>query len=198
MNVRLKKTLTWSSYLVYQDDIAINNYTATVKLVTNTDDHEQQNIAYERMKFWSQNILADSVLIKDDNDRIEQWLATGAKVIALPDEPVDQIIGLLLFTKLNAVCENRLIITDVEIMSSCGDGMQYLHNFDECVGPFAAPGWWQDFRPVWSQNKKTSKNSKIVNLARAPDWKDLDLEWESKTDTSTSVVFADFNKDAKK
>lgn len=195
MMVRLSKNFELLSSLVYHQDYVVNHYQIVLGMITNTDDHYEQNIAYERIKFWLTGIFSSSILISNSNPLLEQYKATKARLITLPDDPVDQLVGIMLCCKLNAITEDRLIITDVDITSVQGDHMIYHHSEDENTGPFAMPGWWNDPRPSFNDLKD---NGKIISISGHNDWKSLDLGWEDNSNESNTVVFADFKKDETK
>jgi len=194
MNVRLKKTFTWYGAVVHDDQFIINHYTAEISMITVTSNNEEQNIAYERIKMFIGDIIDGSVMISQDNPDLESYQKIGTKVLILPDEPIDQIVGMMLYLKLNAVMENRMVVTDVELWSRAGDSMKYLHSVNESLGPLEQDGWWVDPRPCYS-NSIEKAVGKIVNLARIPEWKDHGLDWGDTTSAKDSVVFADFRKD---
>ena len=198
MNVRLKKTFGWFSGVVYNDQFLINHYTAQLEMLTATEDPVQQNLAYERLRFWFNEILDGAIFVDEAQANIKQWKDTGARVMALPVEPVDQIVGIMLCSKLNAVMEDRMVITDVEIWSRAGDSMSYLHNWKESTGPLAQSGWWQDPRPVWV-TVRANVTDKVVNLDRVAEWKDHDLDWnDEKSPNTNTVVFGRFEEDENK
>lgn len=198
MNVRLKKTFGWYSGLVIEDRFQINHYTTELELLTVSDDQVQQNIAYERMKFWFYDIMDNAVFVSETHPDIDRWRETSARVIAFPTDPVDQIIGIMLCSKLNAVMEDRIVVTDTEIWSKCGDGMSYLHNWKESQGPLSESGWWSDARPIYNA-LKTNNSGNIVNLDRVAEWKSHDLDWDTNnTNAASTVVFGRFDRDGNK
>ncbi len=136
-------------------------------------------------------------MINADSDSVKAYAATEQRLLMFPDDPVDQLVGIMLCLKLNAISEGRLIITDVDISSVHGADMTYQHNQAEAVGPLAAAGWWQDARPIWNHVPGSSRGSKVVSLNRAADWHPLDLDWKSSPlhDRDSSIVFADFDRD---
>ena len=174
----------------------MNQYQLTVDLLTVSTDHSQQNVAYERMKYWIYEVMDQSILISQHSDVLESAIKLNDRVIALPSEPVDQIIGIMLYLKLNAVMENRMVVTDVEICSSQGDYTSYLHSTRENLGSdLVEDGWWSDPRPVWV-TQKSRDQGKVVSLDRGPDWKNHGLDWDELEDQEKdSVVFANFKKD---
>lgn len=199
MNVRLERTWFFSAGMVYDGQYLINDYTVTVSMLTVTDDHFQQNIAYERMKYWLSSVLESAVLMKQGDELIDAYQRTGQRVMILPDAPVDQILGIMLYLKLNAICENRLVITDVKISSTAGDRMVYLHSHGESLGNLDQDDWWTDCRPTWIGHRSRRRSGKIINIDREKDWADLGLSWEDTDDeTKNTVVFADFVKNENK
>lgn len=199
MNVKLRKNLTFTAGLVYEDSFLINEYACSIELLTVTEDHHEQNVAYDRIKGWITNVLDGSIIIDADHPNLSTWQATGARIMSLPEEPVDQIIGILLYLKLNAMMENRMVVTAVELSSTQGDGMWYRHDAGENIGVhFAYDGWWVDPRPNWS-GAVLKKHGKIVDLSRQPEWSDFRLEWaQEDQEKHDSVVFANFRRDEDK
>lgn len=198
MNVRLEKEFAFSAGIVFEGVYNINQYMLKIRMYTNSDDHHEQNVAYERVKYWIHNVLDSSVIVQQDIENLQAFVATGQRVITVTEAPVDQIIGIMLYSKLNAITQDRLIITDVHISSVMGDGMTYLHNENESVGPFAEDGWWQDPRPVFNDIDIRSRGDKVVTLGRPTDWKDLNLDWQEAQEENNTVVFADFKRDETK
>jgi hypothetical protein len=165
-------------------------------MVTHAVNTDLQNQAYQRMNYWINHVLQDSVIISQDDQLLDVYQATGQRLIILPDSPVDQLLGMLMFVKLNAVMENQIEIIELEINSTAGDGMGYLHSCNESLGPFADAGWWSDPRPKWNDSKSKSAAKNVIQINRAPEWKDLDLDWSlAETSSESDVVFASFRKD---
>jgi hypothetical protein len=196
MNVRLQRDFTIPVGLVYQNHYSINLYQVKIDFMTTSIDAREQNIAYQRVKHWIYGVMSSGVLISQDSEMLKSLNQTGLRIIVLPEEPVDQLVGMALMAKLNAIMQDRIVVTDIEISSAEGDHMKYLHSIDDNAGPFAEDGWWTDPRPNWSTNKKAS--SKIVALDRSIDWKDLDLDWADTDRPDNHVVFADFSHNDKK
>lgn len=192
MNVRLRKRFDWCSGMVYQGKFFANVYTAKLSMSTVTHNHQEQNVAYDRMKFWMLDVVTNAILIHDQDPTVPQWQATGARVLCLPEPPVDQIAGMMLYIKLNAIMEHRIQIHDIEIASAEGDDMVYQHCELEAVGALALPGWWQDPRPTWTSDAVKKTRNKVVTLDRVPEWADHGMTWNPAHDSSTNVVFANF------
>jgi hypothetical protein len=195
MNVRLRKTLSWLGSYVHQDQFNTNRYTVTLDLATVTANNHEQNVAYERLKFWFYDVMQDSIMIRDTHPDLRKWTATGARILCFPDDPVDQLVGIMLCLKLNAIMEHRIACTNVTVSSELGDDMAYLHSYQESQGPLAVAGWWSDSRPSWS-SAGPGKKDKVISLDRSQDWKQYDLDWhDTAKEADDNVVFARFEKD---
>lgn len=199
MNVHLRKHLAFSSGLCYKGHFFINHYDVGVDLLTVSDDLQQQNIAYDRMKLWISDVINNSVMLSAHDPDLPVWQSTAARTLVLPQDPVDQLVGIMLHLKLNAIMEDHMLITALEISSTEGDGMIYLHHHDDAVGPdFAQPGWWSQPTPAWCDPPK-KPTGKVIDLARQPEWADFGLGWsqhEPEQEQDQSVVFAEFGRHA--
>ena len=163
---------------------------------TTAMDAAEHSVAYERMEHWFQNVMQDSVLISAEDPKLRAFGATGQRILIFPEDPVDQLVGIMLCIKLNSITEGRLVITDVDLSSINGEEMIYRHNHSESTGPMSAPGWWQDPRPTWMLAGKRSSATKVVSLSRSPEWHSTNLEWPNRAAAPESaVVFADFDRD---
>lgn len=198
MNVRLQYSMPFTAGVYWEDRMIMNNYVARAYMVTNCSDNVSQNTAFERMKYFVYNELNSTIFVNQAHQDIcQQFVSAGFKITTLPAEPVDQLIGIMLYCKLNAVMEDHMIINEMEISSDLGENMVYLHAADESLGPFEVAGWWHDAN-VTHCDLGLFDSDKIVAIHRAASWRDLDLAWpdsEIVTETDNTVVFAEFKKD---
>lgn len=196
MNVRLKKTFVFYCGVLYKDEWYINEYNLSMNMLTVSEDPHEQNIAYERIKYWVNQVLAHGVLTCYNNTHLAAYQNTGQRVLVLPDQPVDQIVGMMLYLKLNAICENKIVITDIDLSSIEGDNVIFSHTAGESLGPFAEDGWWVDSRPCWIDPKAKKRKDNVISLDKVPEWRELDLDWQSEQEDEESVILvADFKKD---
>lgn len=204
MNVRLQYDTTLTAGVYYNGRFAMNNYDIRIHFQTNSVNGEDHNIGLSRMKHFVHESLDSTVFISSDNlKQARKFLAADCTVATLPEEPVDQIIGMMLYCKLNAICEDYLHVTELELSSDLGDNITYKHSYLEPLGPFETQGWWH--LPNLAQcdpkllTKLLNTDSQVVKLTRGDDWSDLGLSWpnakEPTTSDSSTVVYAQFNKD---
>jgi hypothetical protein len=201
MNVKLRKVFDFATGIVYNSEFHVNHYTASVSMTTVSDDPDEHNIAYERMKWWIDFVLGDSIIINENDPLLAQWMATEQRILVLPDQPVDQLVGIMMYLKLTAIVEGRINIDRIDVESTVGDNIEYIHYATENLGPLSIDGWWKDAGPTWAgTKKKRSRNNNVIKLDRSKEWAELDLSFDKDTDPTDkdTVVFIDFVKNEEK
>jgi hypothetical protein len=197
MNVRLRYTMPFSAGVYYGGEMRMNHYTATVYMTTNTRDPSSHNVAFERIKYFVYEQLDSSIFINlEHQDQCEQFVAAGLSVTTMPGEPVDQLIGLMLYHKLNAIMEDRIVVDETEISSVLGESMVYLHSGNEHTDVEHFPDWWTTECPAHSDYVLSA--DKVVSMYATGAWREMELAWpdtEPVTETGNIVVFADFKSD---
>jgi hypothetical protein len=164
-------------------------------------DNREHNVALGRIRYLVEDMMTNSVFAEEkDRAAIKKLESAGMQVISLPEIPVDQIVGMMLFSKITAAMEDHMEIGQLSISSSLGEGIVYHQDSSEGVGPFEDEGWWQDPEPRAQTPIVTG--GKIVKLQRPMTWRGLDLHWddddteeESNEDSNSTVVA--FRKDEK-
>lgn len=199
MNVRIQYHTSFAAGVSYEGQLIMNYYSVRLWLNTNTLDNENHNTAFERLKHFV-NILENGIFVSvDDSTAIQNYLQAGIRVTTLPGMPVDQLIGIMLFYKLNAIMEDRISVLETEISSNLSEGITYMHCEQENID-IDIPPWWTTPDLVHCDTVP-SDGENIVSLNKSTAWRDLDLAWPEDTDGAESatsdntVVFANFAKD---
>jgi hypothetical protein len=190
MNVRIAQLLGINAGAWYDGSLEMNQYTIKLWMITQTMSPEEQNIAFRRAKHFVYSQLENTIFIDSEEPKCADLVRAGLNITTLPGEPADQLIGIMLFHKLNAIMENRIAIVEVEI--SAGDALVYLHGENETSEDLIQPDWWSstdlthsDFVPV--------ESDKVLSIPQS--WRDLELDWPKEPtadNTGNIVVFADF------
>jgi hypothetical protein len=176
--------MDWRAGVWFEDRLQMNNYSVTLDLMTNTNNQEHQVVAISRLKWFVYTILESTVFVnQSDKDTVTKLSGVGISVTPLPEEPIDQIVGLMLFSKFNAIMEEHIIVKQLDIVSDLGDNIHYLHSDQETTFFDFGTGWWNDPGPCHSVPLKHNQKN-IVKLKRLPSWQDVDLEWNSNKVTS--------------
>ena len=190
MNVRLHYTTDFFAGVYYNQRLLINSYTVNIELLTQSEVREEINIAMDRLKCFLEIELAHTIFVQDNNaDEIITMDDLGFNLTTLPETPLDQIVGLMLYCKLNAIMEERMIVTSLDISSVAGDRVWYLHEDGEPIGPFANEGWWHDPGPNHCPDVITTDNIFKVSVES---WSERGLAWEEDAHNEHTVVYANF------
>lgn len=201
MNVRLQYPFKFTAGVWYDGQMKMNNYDVRLWLLTNAVDADSHNIAIERIRYFVHGRLDSSIFISSEHEaQVKQLHATGLRITTTPSDPVDQIIGIMLYSKLSAIVEGRMLIGEVEISSDLGGGVVYMHNEEENLGPLETAGWWHDADLTQCHSSLISEE-KVMSLAKSTIWRELDLNWpdtEPKEDTGNTIIFTDFNRNETK
>lgn len=196
MTARIQREFQFASGVYIENEYIINIYAADIQFTVESESILEQNVALERIKYFFHECLENCVFVNiNDEEAIEKFLNSDMKVCTLPEDPYDQIIGIMLLTKLNAITEGRLSASDIRIESKMCDGVGYLHSVEEHIGPFMLRGWWNEPTPVIAGKLQKGKGKKVVKLKKTPStWDDLNLNWSPKKQelNTSEIVFASF------
>ena len=198
MNVRLQLDLDFMAGVYHENQLYLNQYSVSLSLLTQTVDAAATNVAVDRVKAFIHGELANTVFFgPEDPDLVEMFTMLGINVTTLPEEPIDQIIGIMLYCKLNAIMEGRVLITNLDIQSYLGDSVWYMHGDDDAVGPFAKDGWWHEAN-CKHHNIEPPQDDNVVKVNSAG-WSEYNLNWPDIPQTSgNTVVVADFQRNENK
>jgi hypothetical protein len=199
MNVKLSSQHKLLAGFWWNNRLEFNYYTIDIDMLTATADIVEQNVAFLRMRYIVEDTLSDIVFINQTEiDTIHDMKQAGIRVAILPEDPVDQVVGMILHTKLNLVGEDRIIIRGIRLQSIKGDGIVYEHNEVEFNPFFNQPGWWCTIDPEDTETIDSPSNITAITATRR--WRDLGMTWSNdinvnSTDTGNVVVFGGSKKD---
>ena len=198
MTARIQREFSFNAGMFFDNEFYMNSYQISASFNVEATSVIEQNIALQRAKYFFSETIDSVIFVRDsDTERIEKLNDLGLKPCPLPEEPHDQIIGIIIFTKLCAILEEKLVLTDIQIASDMCDGVSYLHSMEENLGPFALKGWWNDNSPAVTTPIKQTKGKKVVKLnKKIQTWEELSLGFtqEKPQVNSSEVLFASFNK----
>lgn len=186
MNVRLRNDFFVKAGIWFDNEYTVNNYTITCDFITATDNENDHITCLNRIIFLFDQLDSVCFIHEDNQKKIKQLKNCDLTVVELPQEPVDQIIGLVIFYKINSICEGKIVCTDLDISSEVGQHIHYLHSINEESLAIPKTGWWKDSTPNLSGiNRQTSE--KIVKFAKVDSWQQYDLNWDNADTTAASI-----------
>ena len=197
MTTRVKREFNFVAGIWLEGEYQIGMYSFTLFIEILTDDPYEQSVALERMKYFIDEVVTNSVFVETSDIKvIDIFTGLGMKVCVLPLEPYDQAISVALLLKLNAITEGKFNITNMSFKSQLSDDVEYLIDIDDEVEAYATKNnWWNDSGSNLN-NKKSNKKDKIVKLHKDNEWTELDLGWKHvcKPEASEIIFTLDTDK----
>lgn len=195
MNVRIKYDAELFASIFYNGEIRSNFYSVEIGMLTNCTDPREQNIAFDRIRYLFSDILDSAMIIQDTHTQeIANFARAGHRLVIVPELPIDQILGIVLYCKLNAICEEKLLITSVCISSRLGEGVTYAIDANDIGEKFDSDGWWNVGDCSTMPKNALLSKSKVVTITRNIPWSEsgLDFDTEDREQNNNTVVFGKF------
>ena len=192
MSTTIKRDFEFQTGVYYEETFLLNYYTINLTLSVETDSIREQNIAMDRIKYFLHECLETSIFVEASEKKvIDKYLAADLRVCTLPEEPYDQIVTLMILSKLNAITEGRLVVTDIVLSSLLSDEVKFVYDYESfaAANPFE-DGWWSNPSTNINDLAKSSKKEKIVKLVKNNDWALVGLEWKEKESKTAEIIFS--------
>jgi|TARA_Y100001938_G_scaffold144808_1_gene220206 hypothetical protein len=173
--------LEWStdftSTILLHDAVVPNTYTIKIKFNSNTDNINNQNRAFDRIKYFFRSMMHNGMIMNYKNINAETLAQFADKIIMIPEEPFDQIMVAIIHSKLINIVEGNIQITEVKLESWQGDDVVYTSETYGITklfleGDFGEVQWWQHNKPITFN--PSDPDYKI------PNWKQFNLEFDKK------------------
>lgn len=178
MTTEIQKEFTYNAGVYFNNTLVINNFVINLHMDVETDNVREQNVAMERLGYFIDEVLDSTFFVeRTQTEVIEKYINAGLKVALLPEEPYDQIFGMILLLKLNAIMEKRLIINDLTIFSKLSDGVKFNVSLEMAEAIFSGNHWWNNMSCNVVHQEEKSK--KIVQLF-SDEWTKIGLSWKDK------------------
>ena len=196
MQHRIKQQFAFQAAVYVEETFLMNIYEITLKMHVVTGDSKEQNIAMSRINYMIEDCFQNCVFVhQTETAVIEKYMAANLKVSTTPDEPYDQLLAILLLTKLNIITEGRLLITDITLSSGLSDGIEFLYSpaLEHTPLTTGISNWWNELNTkIVDFPKRETKKEKIVKLVKKTnDWAHLNLEWQEKPLPTSQIIFTD-------
>lgn len=179
MSARIEKEFLFDTAVHFEKNFYINNYYLNLYMTVYTESGHEQGIAMERVGFFIDHYIQNAIFVdEEDKDAVKKYEAAGLQVLALPDEPYDQIIGCILLLKLNSIMEGRLHIDEIVFGSKLTGGVKFHILYEEAETFKDDISWW-DNSSTKTKVKPKNKKEKVVKLFD-DEWTELGLVWNEK------------------
>jgi len=185
-NIKLSHDIGFSAVVIEGNKIYPNSFYLKINMVTISDNSVFQNVAIQRILFFLNEVINGSVLCKVTNPIANRFIrmAKDSNVILLPEEPFDQVIGMILYSKLNSIIEGNLEIDTLTIGSEFAPDLTYtIEDFED----FSFDDSKVEF-PWWERSDLTTSNT-LKAMKKTPDWSTFGLGWDAKISSQSGVDF---------
>lgn len=176
MNAEIEKDFTFLTSIHFENKFLVNLYEMRAFMQILTENPLEQNIAIQRLDYFLTEYIDSAVIIKEsEEEAINKYREAGLKICTTPEEPFDQIVGMILINKCNAIMEKRIVMTDITFGSKLSNLIKFNIDYEISAAEYAGKYWYN--KNTLSLHNKTKKD-KIVNLFEKNDWKDVGLTWK--------------------
>lgn len=123
----------FSSSVVIDDILIPNTWDISIELIPNKNVAKNYNTALDRLQFYVDTVLDNSIIISPDVVQIwNKDMGFKGKVHMLPEEPYDHLMSICLYTKFNSILEKVFFVESVGVTSYQGQGI--THTYDSESG----------------------------------------------------------------
>ena len=148
----------FTNTLYVQNKLWPNDTDVSIHMTPIAEDSKQQHIAFEKIKYVFNKILQNSLFI-DNNNQYPLFEKFDTLAIDFFEKPVDQVVGICLYTKLNAIIGNCLRVDTLEIESWQGENLRFIISEsspenDLLQSSTVNEPWWKDKSPRFSNFTK--------------------------------------------
>jgi hypothetical protein len=180
MTARIRKDMAFITGVHFENTFMINLYECDLSMIVHTDDNREQRIALDRVFHFVNNHLNNSIIIaSSEKDAIEKYEAAGHNLCIIPEEPYDQLLGLILLNKFNSIMEGRLQITDMTFGSKLTDYIKFEINHEDAEELYSGNAWYNNSN-VAIKDVPKKKRDKVVKLFEPDEWEKHELTWKEK------------------
>ena len=152
----------FTNTICLKDKLWPNDYRIAINFVPLVSDAKKQNLIFEKYKYCFHRVFQNSVFIKHDLKAYNTLRSFSNFVIDFVVEPFDQIAGVQIFSKLNAIGDGLLKVEAMQIESWQGENLQYvitdespewitLQEMEKTVDNH----WWKNSSPHFSSFQPT-------------------------------------------
>lgn len=179
MNTRIEKDLFCQAAVHYNGKFHTNTYSITLSmLVEECDNPDEPGIAMDRITYYLENYIQNSILIESSEiDAIQRYKEAGINTCELPDEPHDQIFAAVLLLKLNSIMEGRMKITDLLIGSSMSAGVRYNIVSEVAESSLSGNYWWNK-NSISTNEDDNAHDGNVVKLFTDDPWDEAGFSWD--------------------
>ena len=152
-----KTRFTNTMYLqnkLWPNDVSIN-----IHMLPITNGPQSQHVTFQKIKYVFGKTLQNSLFVQHDDNLYKSFSVFENDVIDFFDTPVDQVIGVTLLAKLDAIGGKSMNVDALEIESWQGENLRFMITTDSPEWKLLQTcgikdPWWHDDTPRFSNFTK--------------------------------------------
>ena len=183
------------STIIIEQELMPNLYNVSVTFDCEVDDFCLQNIGFERIKYFFNSLLRDTVIASKHNKATKSMMKSfNINWMLLPSEPNDQMVLWCLYHKLSSVLEKNFEILDMSIDSRQGDNISYHYDGESLemdIDPWLVnnkkikPWWERPDQALYDATFSPTKDKVEIYYGQSS-WEDIGLGWVTEKDLKKS------------
>jgi len=183
----MKNQYDFMAGIHFGGELYFNKYSMIIDFYSDGESMQDQNTGIDRLGYFVYEIVQRSVFVQEDDLlAIKGYVKAGIPVLTVAGPgPFDPIILATLVTKMNAILEDTLVISDAEITSAVGGLMTYVWDstddddeVHEIVADDDEVNWWASPAPRFLSYPVGSDVDEIEAIKPFPlTWEALGFPW---------------------
>jgi hypothetical protein len=164
-----------------------NSYDISFTVTMHTDKPHQQNMVIERLKFFLDSMVSDTIMIEHNSSILEPLRGTLPEnnIMVLPAPPYDTTVSEVLYVKAQSILDDCATIDVMTLSSYLGQDIEYFADSDDDFSEYAHCSWLpKNQEPWWLRSDVTTSD---LGEPLPCTWDDIGLGWdEPKKDPEKS------------
>ena len=184
-NIRIVQNI--NSVVAVDNTLLPNSYDLSFTLSMHTNKSYEQNVVVERLRFFCESLISNSIMIAYDNPARETLgLALDNIQIVMESAPYDAPVCKMLYLKASSILEEQATIESMSLCSQLGQNIDYFADSDDDYSDLATCSWLPKGQTPWWLRADITTNDYMTEIQS---WNDLGLGWkEIKSDTETTII----------
>jgi len=151
----------FTNAIYLQNKLWPNDTEVSLHMTPVTNNAQEQHLAFDKIKYVFAKTLQNSLFVQSTEEQYNKFSNLDNCIVDFFDKPIDQIVGICLLSKLNAMTDEFLKINVVEIESWQGENLRFVISenspeYDLLKDCKIEKPWWNNPLPVFSNFTKQS------------------------------------------
>lgn len=176
---------TFDATVVVDDCVYPNRYHVQLGFLPKAENIIEQNVGFERAKYLFHTLCENAIIYSPKDKTMPYWFKMPVNKILLPGSPYDQMLGTVLFHKLENIIGNYFHLGYLTVDSKLGDSIKYTIDNESVKTVKYDYTFWEaeDIEAWWTRDDTATFDQRIDTKTfwtGAVTWEDLGYGGKSK------------------